>query len=736
VKLVWVRLREEVRGWASGPLTGAPDRRTRVVQLETDAGRTAQGEIAWLDRVGPEPDVRALVATWAWAWLGRALPSPLDDPALPAPVAGAITSALAELVEPPRSPAPIAENGLLAAAGGAPDEVARGWSARMAAHPDVAVWKIKVGRAPFEVDRARLRALVIPDGVRLRLDPNRAWGEHDPVRVARALRDLPIEYVEEPVAWPDLARWARVLPCAADESVSDVELATLAEAGIRAVVLKPSVVGGLGRVRRLAEEARSRGMAVVISSSLEGPVGRRHLEALVRGLPAPRSAAGLARDVLVEPPEAIVERGDWAVEPDPLGDAAARFPNAVAIDAGERLTFAAWDRAATEEARELGDRTGQRIALEIDGIRGAVRLFAILRAGAIACLVPPGVQRDYAMAQVGAQVWGPGRGEPPGVRLERPATLLWSSGSEGAPRAIAHRLGQHLSSAAASAVHTPFGPGDRWVASLRMHHVGGLALLFRAVQGGGTVVFPAGRPLAALAPTHLSWVPTQLLRAEPAPPPTLTHLLLGGAAAPPELVAERRALGWPVKTTWGSTELASQVCTSTTDADPRDSGAPLAGRQVEATPAIRVRGTTVGVGVWVDGDLEPLADADGWLTTGDVGEITARGTLRVHGRADAMFISGGENVSPESIERVLGAHPDVRAVVVVDVPDPEWGARPWAFVDGEVDLDSVRTFLAPRLPRHAWVDRVLPWSEEGVTATGKPRRAWFRARARAIRDAG
>ena len=151
------------------------------------------------------------------------------------------------------------------------------------------------------------------------------------------------------------------------------------------------------------------------------------------------------------------------------------------------------------------------------------------------------------------------------------------------------------------------------------------------------------------------------------------------------------------------------------------------------TSTSRVRGTTVCLGIWVDGAIQPLTDPEGWLVTSDVGEIDADGVLRVRGRADTMFISGGENVFPESIERVLGAHPDVRAVVVVDVPDPEWGSRPWAFVDGTMDLEAARAFSATRLPRHAWVDRVLPWDSEGVGATGKPRRAWFRARAHVIR---
>lgn len=731
-----VRLREECRDWAGPALLETAQRRTWIVRLETE-NRAAEAEIAWLGRSGPEPDLRSLVATWAWGWLGRALPAAVDDPALPAPVAWAITSALAELHERDEVSSAFAENGLLAATAGSAGEVARDWSARIAASPGVRTWKVKVGRASLDEDLARLGALVLPEGVRLRLDPNRGWGDHDPEAVAQALADLPIEYVEEPVGWPDLARWARALPCAADESVTEVDVATLADAGIVALVLKPSVIGGLGRVRQCVDQAAARGLAVVVSSSLEGPVGRRHLERLIRRLPEPRAAAGLARDALVDSLSTVIDHGGWTLDGDPLRDAAARFPTATALEDADRgsLTFAEWDRAATEQAWRLGDRTGQRIALAIDGPDGAVRLIAILRAGAIACLVPPGVEREAALVQVGAQTWGPGSGPPPGVRVDRPATLLWSSGSQGAPRAIAHSLGQHLSSAAASAVQTPFGPGDRWVASLRMHHVGGLALLFRALVGGGTVVFPGDRPLGTLRPTHLSWVPTQLLRADPEPPPTLEHLLLGGAAAPEALVRDRRALGWPVKTTYGSTEVASQACTSTTDADPRESGQPLPGRTVEATPAIRVRGTTVCLGIWSDEGLQPLTDPDGWLATGDVGEITAQGALRVHGRADTMIISGGENVFPESIERVLGAHPDVRAVVVVDVPDAEWGARPWAFVDGDLDLDAARAFLADRLPRHAWVDRVLPWSNEGVGATGKPRRAWFRARALDIQRA-
>lgn len=735
MRLAGVRLRTERRRWAGTALLGGQVRRTWVITLHTDDGRVAEGEIAWLPRGGPEPDVANLVASWAWGWLGRSLPSPRVDPGLPPCVAWAITAALADLHAHWSAPGSLAENGLLVAGEGTPAEVAATWSATMAAHPGIRVWKVKVGRTTLDVDLARLRALDLPDGVALRLDPNRAWGEHDPAHVAAELRGLPIAYVEEPVGWPELADWAATgLPCAADESVLEVDVEALADAGIAALVLKPSVLGGLGEVQTVVEAATARGLDVVVSSSLEGPVGRRHLASLVGTLPVPRAAAGLARDVLVEPPDAV-EVATWDLDTDPLADAADWYPDAIGLESMDGdltcISFAEWHARADERARSLGDRRGERLAVTIDGPEDAITLFAVLRSGAVACLVPPGPAGDEAREQHRIAEPAPSDGTPPGVQHGAVATLLWSSGSQGRPRALAHTLGQHLASAAAAHDRSPFAVGDRWLVALRMHHVGGLALLFRALHRGGTVVWPGDRSLDVVAPTHISWVPTQLRRAPRIPPPGVRHVLIGGAACPPTLVAARRADGWPIQTTYGSTETASQVCTSSPTDDPASSGCPLPGVVVSATPDLLVRGPTVTLGTYDDGRVTPLRE-DGALPTGDVADLDGD-LLYVRGRSDTMFVSGGENVYPETIERVLGALPDVEAVVVVDVPDDEWGARPWAFVDGDLDLETARSVLAGRLPKHARVDRVLPWEAEGVGATGKPRRGWFRERARAIR---
>jgi O-succinylbenzoic acid--CoA ligase len=121
----------------------------------------------------------------------------------------------------------------------------------------------------------------------------------------------------------------------------------------------------------------------------------------------------------------------------------------------------------------------------------------------------------------------------------RPATLLFTSGSMGFPRAVVHPLSAHLASAVGANPALDFVAGDRWLLSLPLYHVGGLAILFRTLQAGATVILPTpGQPLADAvlenAVTHLSLVPTQLERLLRSPDAvrlarTLKTLLLGGA---------------------------------------------------------------------------------------------------------------------------------------------------------------------------------------------------------------
>lgn len=304
------------------------------------------------------------------------------------------------------------------------------------------------------------------------------------------------------------------------------------------------------------------------------------------------------------------------------------------------------------------------------------------------------------------------------------ATVLLTSGSSGTPKAVAHRLAAHLASAAGSNANIPFSPGHRWRRSLSMSHIGGLAMLFRALTGGGALVLDDVTPA-----THLSLVSVQLRRLLHQPTlPDLAALLVGGGPIPPDLITEALARGLPVHTTYGMTELGSQVTTtppSATAAQLATAGRILPGREVKIADSgeILIRGKTLLSGYLTADGLRSGVDAAGWYHTGDVGRLED-GWLIPTGRLDQMFISGGENIHPETIERALGGL--VAGCVVVPVPDAEWGARPVAIIAGDFDAAGLRAALRERLPRFAVPDAFLPWPPEAPGTTAKPPRTWLR----------
>lgn len=278
------------------------------------------------------------------------------------------------------------------------------------------------------------------------------------------------------------------------------------------------------------------------------------------------------------------------------------------------------------------------------------------------------------------------------------ATLILSSGSTGEPKAIVHSLAAHIESAHGAASNMPLSPGDRWLWSLPLCHVSGLSILIRCAVAAATVVgIPedAGLSVDLLSKqriTHLSLVTTQLRRlmAEKSfPSPYLKAVLLGGSSVDEALVRAARQRGVPVSTTYGLSETASQVTTSTIVDDPGSSGTVLPGRELKLNPAgeVLVRGKTLCLGYYRGAQIESVLDADGWFATGDLGRLDDQGRLFVNGRIDNMFISGGENIHPESIERAMRSLFSIEDVVVVPRPDQAFGFRPVAFVRGELPAD-------------------------------------------------
>jgi len=240
--------------------------------------------------------------------------------------------------------------------------------------------------------------------------------------------------------------------------------------------------------------------------------------------------------------------------------------------------------------------------------------------------------------------------------------------------------------------------------------------------------------------THASLVPTQLLRLlearddRPAPP-TFRCALVGGAHAPPQLVARALDAGWPLALTYGMTEMTSQVATAPPDLvrrKPGAVGAPLEGVElrIAGDGEILVRGATLARGLM--GPTRALTDDAGWYHTGDLGRLDEEGHLWVTGRCSDRIVSGGVTVDPREVEAVLRAHPAVVDVCVVGLPDAEWGEKVVAAVvpvEGAFDLEDVdgwsRARLgAPRRPRRWLLVDALPLNANGKVDRGEVRRSF------------
>jgi O-succinylbenzoic acid--CoA ligase len=291
--------------------------------------------------------------------------------------------------------------------------------------------------------------------------------------------------------------------------------------------------------------------------------------------------------------------------------------------------------------------------------------------------------------------------------LESVQAIVFTSGTTGRPKGAMITYSNHFWSAIGSAFRLGVRPEDRWLACLPLYHVGGLAILFRSCLYGTAVVLHDGYDtqavldslkservtLVSLIPTMLGWLLDEGLTQAAAP--LLRLVLLGGAAATPDLLARANAAGIPVAVSYGLTEAASQVATLPPGAvpgKPGSAGRPLlftdvaildeAGRAVapEIPGEITVAGPTVMAGYYGDQEATEAILVNGRLRTGDIGYRDADGDLWVLNRRSDLIVSGGENVYPAEVERALREHPAVASACVVGLPDAVWGQRVAAMV--------------------------------------------------------
>ncbi len=342
--------------------------------------------------------------------------------------------------------------------------------------------------------------------------------------------------------------------------------------------------------------------------------------------------------------------------------------------------------------------------------------------------------RHWLAARVGVTDPVEGHDDP-----ARDGAILFTSGTTGGPRARCCGGGNLVSSARASAMVLPLSPGDRWLASLPFFHVGGLGILVRCALAGACVVLPRSFSAADLAAaidteaiTHASLVEATLRRVLESRggrplPATLRAAVIGGGRWVHLLRDCPQALA-----SYGLTESCAMVALER-PGEPRvpgTSGRALPGVELRIADdgVIEVRGSMVMRGYLDDEAASAAVLREGWLRTGDLGELDAGGQLRVLSRREDLIVSGGENVYPAEIAQALAEHPAVAESVVFGVPDATWGEVPLAVVvlraPGEPDL---RAFLEARLARYK-LPRIVLATEIPHLANGKPDRAAVRAR--------
>jgi O-succinylbenzoic acid--CoA ligase len=419
-------------------------------------------------------------------------------------------------------------------------------------------------------------------------------------------------------------------------------------------------------------------------------------------------------------------------------------PDRIALVAdGAGVTYAELEAEATWVARRLaahGVRRGSTAALTMHPRREqVVLLHALMKVGAR--LLPLGTrlteaERDAIVAAEEPIVDLDDAGELTQTEADLPllgehdmddvCCRVLTSGSTGAPRPVGLSYGNFLWNAVGSGFNIGVEPEDRWLCCVPLSHIAGLGIVMRSVIYGTAAVihdgFEVDRVGAALEAdriTVVSVVATMLTRlldagADLSGP---RAILVGGGPVPEEPLEEAIARGATVVQTYGLTETCSQVTTlAPADAHRKlgSAGRPLLTTHLRIQDGeILVQGPTVAPG---------STDADGWLHTGDLGQIDEEGFLYVSDRIDDLIVSGGENVVPAEVEEVLLRHPEVADAAVIGREDPEWQQAVTAVVVLEngsgITPDDLRRHCAETLagfkvPKRVELAAALPRTPSG-----------------------
>lgn len=345
------------------------------------------------------------------------------------------------------------------------------------------------------------------------------------------------------------------------------------------------------------------------------------------------------------------------------------------------------------------------------------------------------------------------------------AMIMFTSGTTGRPKGVELTHGNLWWNSVNVDSIVDTRRGDTNYTATPLFHIGALnALTIRAfVRGSKNVIRRQFDPAQALADierhrANQAFMVPAMLKAMEAQPgfvaadlTSMRALICAGAPVPPVVIRSYLKKGIAVQQAWGLTEtapFATYLPTELTADKAGSCGLPMPFTQVRivdpetlehvtdpgSTGEMWVRGPNVTRGYWNNRLATEQSFHEGWFRSGDIGHTDDDGYLYIVDRLKDTVITGGENVYPAEVERVLMEMPGIRDIAIVGLPDEKWGEAVVAVatLDGteEVTIDELREFAGRHLARYKIPKTLVVVDDLVRTPAGKLNKTEIRAIAR------
>lgn len=300
----------------------------------------------------------------------------------------------------------------------------------------------------------------------------------------------------------------------------------------------------------------------------------------------------------------------------------------------------------------------------------------------------------------------PGQAVEPGDLL-----VVTTSGTTGVPKHVIHTRDSLTTSALATHDFLKITSDDKWLCCLPASHVGGFGVIARSILTDTPIIAVDSFSVedfnnaSQQGATRTSLVPTAVLRVDTS---IYTTVLVGGSQSPNPLPEN-------CISTYGMTETNGGVAYN---------GIALNGVKFEVRDSLIYVKAPMLLRGFRDGS-SPVTP-DGWLNTGDIGQLSPEGKLQVQGRQGEMIITGGENVWPTLVERTLLTNEKIADVCVAGIPDKTWGQLVTAWVvlkpGQDLLLNELRDHVKASLASYCAPKRLILVDQIPRTALGKAQR--------------